>query len=155
MLHAVIARLLPPTPALSSHCGQSRSFGSTPYLQASDYQTPANVTIFPAPCVSLPRMPCAGDAPMIRSVSARGQLQSPDQRCVYPACCTCRYSWVGTTLVMPINGTAALGLLSTQAPNQFRVTVDPPQFSNFNGACVQLSANAHVPSTSNRNANVL
>jgi hypothetical protein len=44
----------------------------------------------------------------------------------------CRYTWSGANIVFPL-GKSTAGFLSKSQPNQFRITVNPPQFSNFNG----------------------
>jgi hypothetical protein len=42
----------------------------------------------------------------------------------------------GNTLTIPLKPSGA-AFLSKTAPNQFRVTLNPAQFSNFNGVCTK------------------
>ncbi len=77
---------------ISSVHWQSHAFGSSPFLQASDYEADAELYGF-------------ADT----------------------------YALTSNALVLPLNADA-VEMLSTTETNQFRVTLFPEQFSNYNGS---------------------
>jgi hypothetical protein len=123
---------------------QSHQFGSSPFLQVSDYEADAEVCgpRLPEPCplpvVSRYRSPtnCSwiGSPAVSRTLLPLPAKHSAVLHFQISGAAD-SYNYVNNVLTFALSSTA-VQFLSRTLPNQFRVTLHPLQFSNFNGAGV-------------------